>query len=81
MEIPDRPRFTDEAKNVLKGAVEEALRLHHNYVGTEHLLLGLYYDADDPAAAILTDLGLDYANAKGRLTSKLGEITKNADSR
>jgi hypothetical protein len=80
-EITDRPRFTDEAKNVLRSAVEEALRLSHNYIGTEHLLLGLYYDADDPAAAALTDLGLDFANAKGRLTRKLGEITNKSDNR
>jgi hypothetical protein len=79
-EITDRPRFTEEAKNVLKSAVEEALRLGHNYIGTEHLLLGLYDDAEDPTPTALTDLGLDFAGAKGRLTRKLGEITKKSEN-
>jgi ATP-dependent Clp protease ATP-binding subunit ClpA len=71
----DTPPFTEQAKSVLKTAVEEALRLRHNYIGTEHLLLGIYYDAEDPAAKTLADLGLDYADAKDRLTKKLDELT------
>jgi hypothetical protein len=77
----DRRPFTEQAKNVLKSAVEEALRLRHNYIGTEHLLLGLYHDPEDPAATVLTSLGLDYTNAKDRLTGKLDEITKKPESR
>jgi ATP-dependent Clp protease ATP-binding subunit ClpA len=77
----DRPPFTEQAKNVFKSAVEEALRLHHNYIGTEHLLLGLYHDPEDPAATTLTDLGLDYTSAKDRLTDKLDELTKKSDNR
>jgi hypothetical protein len=46
----------------------------------EHLLLGLYHDAEDPAPTALTDLGLDFAGAKGRLARKLGEITKKSDN-
>jgi hypothetical protein len=80
-EITDRPRFTEEAKNVLKSAVEEALRLGHNYIGTEHLLLGLYYDAEDPTPTTLTDLGLDFADAEDRLIHKLAEITKGRENR
>jgi Clp amino terminal domain, pathogenicity island component len=69
----DRRPFSEPAKNVLRSAVEEALRLGHNYIGTEHLLLGLYHDPEDPAASALGKLGLDYANAKDKLTRKLGE--------
>jgi ATP-dependent Clp protease ATP-binding subunit ClpA len=71
----DRP-FTEQTKNVLKSAVEEALRLRHNYIGTEHLLLGLYHDPEDQPAKALTELGLDYDNAKDRLTKKFAELTK-----
>jgi ATP-dependent Clp protease ATP-binding subunit ClpA len=78
-ESTDRRLFTEQAKNVLKSAVEEALRLGHNYIGTEHLLLGLYLDPEDSAPTTLRDLGLDFADAKDRLTRKLGEITKERD--
>jgi Clp amino terminal domain, pathogenicity island component len=72
-ESTDRRPFSEPAKNALRSAVEEALRLGHNYVGTEHLLLGLYHDPEDPAASALSKLGLDYANAKDELTRKLAE--------
>ncbi len=49
--------FTPRAKAVLRGAVEEALQLGHNYIGTEHLLLGLFGDEDSVAARVLGDLG------------------------
>jgi ATP-dependent Clp protease ATP-binding subunit ClpA len=79
-ESTDGRLFTEQAKNVLKSAVEEALRLRHNYIGTEHLLLGLYDDPEDPAPTTLTGLGLDFNNAKDRLTRKLSEITKTPDN-
>jgi len=80
-ENTDRPPFAEQAKRVLESAAEEALRLRHNYIGTEHLLLGLYHDPEDPAATALADLGLDYANAKDRLARKLAKLTKKRDSR
>jgi hypothetical protein len=49
--------FTPRAKGVLRTAVEEALQLGHNYIGTEHLLLGLFADEDSIAAKVLQDLG------------------------
>lgn len=49
--------FTPRAKAVLQSAVEEALHLGHDYVGTEHLLLGLFTDQDSIAAKVLGDLG------------------------
>jgi hypothetical protein len=48
--------FTPRAKAVLRRSVEEALRLGHNYVGTEHLLLGLVSDEESVAAKVLLDL-------------------------
>jgi ATP-dependent Clp protease ATP-binding subunit ClpA len=52
-------RFTDEARAVVVGAQEEARALGHNYVGTEHLLLGLLRDRALPAGAALARLGVD----------------------
>jgi DNA-binding transcriptional regulator YhcF (GntR family) len=50
--------FTDRARRVLAMAREEAVRLHHDYVGTEHILLGLTRDAGGEAARILDELGV-----------------------
>lgn len=49
--------FTPRAKAVLRGAVEESLRLSHNYIGTEHLLLGLFSDEGSTAAKVLGGWG------------------------
>jgi hypothetical protein len=49
--------FTPRAKAAVRSAVEEALRLGHNYVGTEHLLLGLLADGESVAAKVLSQLG------------------------
>lgn len=46
------------AKDVLKAAIEEARSLHHNYIGTEHLLLGLMHDSEMVSAQVLANLGL-----------------------
>lgn len=51
--------LTGRAKKVLHLAVEEAQRLNHHYLGTEHLLLGLVREGDGIAADILKSLGLD----------------------
>src|SRR5260221_5494447 len=51
--------FTPRAKRVLELAVEEARSLGHNYVGTEHLLLGLIRDGEGVAAKVLLELGVD----------------------
>jgi len=53
--------FTPRAKKVLQLALREALRLHHDYVGTEHLLLAIAREGEGLAAMILTDLGADPA--------------------
>ena len=51
--------FTERVRKVLTMAREEAARLHHEYVGTEHILLGLLSEGDGVAARVLTNLGLD----------------------
>ena len=54
VEIP----FAPDTKNVLRFAAEEADRLHHNYIGTEHLLLGILREERSVAASILMEKGL-----------------------
>src|SRR5881398_894046 len=51
--------FTDRVRKVLQMAREEAARLHHQYVGTEHILLGLIREGEGVAAAVLTNLNVD----------------------
>src|ERR1700675_987220 len=51
--------FTDRVRKVLQMAREEAARVHHEYVGTEHILLGLIREGEGVAAAVLTNLGVE----------------------
>ena len=51
--------YTPRAKKALEMAIEEAQRLSHNYVGTEHMLLGLIREGEGLAAQVLKDLGID----------------------
>ncbi len=57
-------RFTQRARRVLSLAHEEAERLHHNYIGTEHLLLGLIREEGGVAGRVLRELSLDPARVK-----------------
>jgi len=57
-------RFTQRARRVLSLAHEEAERLHHNYIGTEHLLLGLMREEGGVAGRVLRELGLEPARVK-----------------
>jgi hypothetical protein len=63
----------DSAKEALKGALKSALRLGHNYIGTEHLLLGLLATAD-PAADALSRLGLPPERAGQLLAGELAAL-------
>jgi ATP-dependent Clp protease ATP-binding subunit ClpA len=56
--------LTPRAKKVIELAVEEARRLNHHYIGTEHLLLGLIRQGDSIAAGVLTNLGVDLEKAR-----------------
>src|ERR687885_2431068 len=57
-------KFTKRARRVLTFAQEEAQRLNHNYIGTEHLLLGLIREEEGLAAKVLRDLGLDQTRVR-----------------
>ena len=52
-------KFTERARRVLTLAQEEAQRFNHNYIGTEHLLLGLVREGDGVAAKVLANLGVE----------------------
>ncbi len=67
-EIP----FTPNAKRVLELAVDEARQLGHNYVGTEHLLLGLIREGEGVAAKVLIDLGVDRKKVREETLKLLG---------
>jgi ATP-dependent Clp protease ATP-binding subunit ClpC len=59
--------FTDRVRKVLQMAREEAARLHHEYVGTEHILLGLIREGEGVAAAVLTNLGVDLEDIQQKI--------------
>ncbi len=64
--------YTPRAKKVIELAMEEALRLGHNYVGTEHILLGLIREGEGIAAQVLTGLGVDINLMRQRVIEMLG---------
>jgi hypothetical protein len=68
--------FTPRAKAVLRQAAEEALRLRHNYIGTEHLLLGLLGDEESVAAKVLVELKATYGSIKDRTLELLAGYSK-----
>src|SRR2546430_8216626 len=67
--------FTDRVRKVLQMAREEAARLHHEYVGTEHILLGLIREGEGVAAAVLTNLNVDLEEIQQKIeeTGKKGQ--------
>ncbi|MFI4881134.1 MAG: Clp protease N-terminal domain-containing protein, partial [Phycisphaerales bacterium JB064] len=66
--LPQTPR----AKKVIEYAIEEARSLNHNYVGTEHLLLGLLREQDGVAAQVLRNLGLKLDEVREEVLNLLG---------
>lgn len=64
--------FTPRAKKVLELAIDEARRLGHNYVGTEHILLGLIREGEGVAAQILTGMGADLERVRNLVLQMLG---------
>jgi len=67
-----RPQ-TARAKQVIEYAIEESKYLHHNYVGTEHILLGLLRDQETVAALVLMNLGLRLENVRAEILAILGQ--------
>jgi len=69
VEIP----FTPRAKRVLELSLEEARQLGHNYIGTEHLLLGLIREGEGVAARVLENLNIDLTKVRTQVIRMLGE--------
>ena len=67
--------FTPRAKKVLELAIQEAQDMGHNYVGTEHLLLGLIREEEGVAAKVLEGLGASLELVRGQIVNLLGETT------
>jgi len=65
-------RFTDRARRAVHLAQEEARLLRHNYVGTEHLLLGLLYEGEGVAAQALGSLGISLQAVRGQVEQLIG---------
>ncbi len=68
--------FTPRAKKVLELSVEEASQLGHNYIGTEHLLLGLIKENEGIAARVLTNLGVKLEDVREEVLEFLGADTQ-----
>ena len=66
--LPQTPR----AKKVIEYSIEEARNLNHNYVGTEHLLLGLLREQEGVAAQVLMNLGLKLEDVREEVLNLLG---------
>ena len=73
--LPQTPR----AKKVIEYAIEEARNLNHNYVGTEHLLLGLLREHDGVAAQVLMNLGLRLEEVREEVLNLLGAGNENRE--
>ncbi len=64
--------FTPKAKKVIELAMDEARRLGHNYIGTEHLLLGLIKEGEGVASHVLMNVGLDLNKVRAEVIKLLG---------
>ncbi len=83
-------RFTERVRKILGLAKQEAIRLHNDYIGTEHILLSLVKEGEGVAAMVLTDLGINLEDLQraienavsyGTKTIVLGEIPLNQEAR
>ena len=76
VEIP----FTPRAKKVLELSWDEARQLGHNYIGTEHLLLGLIREGEGVAAKVLENLGVELNKCRSNIIKMLGETKTSSSS-
>src|SRR2546423_15724228 len=80
-DLPDRSeerltmfeRFTDRARRVVGLAQEEARMLNHNYIGTEHILLGLIHEGEGVAAKALQELGIELMVVRTQVGAMIGQ--------
>jgi ATP-dependent Clp protease ATP-binding subunit ClpC len=66
-------RFTDRARRVVELAQQEARMLNHDYVGTEHLLLGLIHEGEGVAAQVLESLGISLQAVRRQVEEIIGQ--------
>jgi ATP-dependent Clp protease ATP-binding subunit ClpA len=69
---PDFSKFTERARKVLSLSQAEAQRFQHNYIGTEHLLLGLVREGEGVAAKVLAELGVELDRVRGAVEFIIG---------
>jgi ATP-dependent Clp protease ATP-binding subunit ClpA len=72
--------FAHQAKKVLELSLREALRLHHNYIGTEHILLGMVRQGDGPVAQILTNGGTEPDALREQVEARVGPASDSEES-
>lgn len=65
-------RFTDRARRVIVLAQEEARMLNHNYIGTEHILLGLIHEGEGVAAKALESMGISLDDVRREVEEIIG---------
>ena len=70
-------KFSERARRVLSLSQEEAQRFNHNYIGSEHILLGLVRETDGVAAQVLGNLGLDLSRVRSAVEYLIGKEESN----
>ncbi len=73
--VPPEIPFTPKAKRIFEESFREARSLGHNYIGTEHLLLGLTEAGEGVAAKVLENLGVEIKTVRSQVIKTLGELT------
>ncbi|MEC4811720.1 MAG: ATP-dependent Clp protease ATP-binding subunit [Scytonema sp. PMC 1069.18] len=79
--VPPEIPFTPKVKSLFEQSFKEARSLGHNYIGTEHLLLGLTEAGEGVAAKVLQNLGLDLSQIRTAVIRRLGEVATVAPGR
>ncbi len=72
--------FTPRAKKVLELSLREALQLRHNYIGTEHILLGVIREGEGLAVRAIVDRGVELGDLRHRVLTRLGQGPKERPS-
>ena len=73
-------KFSERARRVLTLAQEEAQHLNHNYIGTEHILLGLVREDEGVAAKVLVNLGVGLSKVRSAVEFIIGHGEKSSTS-
>lgn len=79
-EQPTNPAYTPRAKKVIELSMDEARKLGHTYVGTEHILLGLIREGEGVAARVLNNLGISLNKARQQVLQLLGSSEVSSSS-